>query len=93
MLLLSSRVTFRCLPLSLHTCTSDLVTPRTMLTKTELLKLRAIDVLTEKIERRITPVGDLLPTANVTTFEGETVPISNFYKNKPLLLVFLRASW
>ena len=64
-----------------------------MLTKIEHMKLRAIDVLTEKIERRIIPAGDLLPDASVTTFEGETVPISRFYQDKPLLLVFLRASW
>lgn len=64
-----------------------------MLTKTEHLKLRAVDVLTERIERRILPVGDILPDADVTTFGGQTLPIRSFYNDKPLLLVFLRASW
>ena len=64
-----------------------------MLTKQEHLKIRAVDVLTERIERRITPVGSLLPDADVTTFEGKTTSIRDYYQDKPLLLVFLRASW
>ena len=61
---------------------------------TEHLKQRAIEVLDEKIERRIIPCGDVLPSdINVTSFTGETFPISQLYKEKPLLLIFLRASW
>lgn len=64
-----------------------------MLTKTEHLKLRAIDVLNERIERRITPVGDQLPDVSVTTFGGETIRLNELYADKPLLIAFMRASW
>ncbi len=64
-----------------------------MISKTEHLKLRAVDVLNERIERRVTPVGDVLPDVTVTTFEGRQLPIRDFYRDKPLLLSFMRASW
>ena len=60
---------------------------------TEHMKQRAIEVLDEKIERRIIPCGDILPDVSVKSFEGETFPISKLYSEKPLLLIFLRASW
>ncbi|MEM8952925.1 MAG: peroxiredoxin-like family protein [Verrucomicrobiota bacterium] len=64
-----------------------------MLSKIEHLKIRAVDVLDERIERRITPVGDLMPNVSVTTFDGRQLPIGNFYQDNPLLLTFMRASW
>lgn len=64
-----------------------------MLSKTEHLKIRAVQVLDERIERKITPVGNPLPDATVTTFDGRELPIKNFYKEKPMLLAFMRASW
>ena len=64
-----------------------------MMSKTEHLKLRAVDVLNERIERRIIPAGDVLPDVTVTTFDARELPISNFYHEKPLLLAFMRASW
>ena len=67
---------------------------RTMTIPTvEHMKQRAIEVLDEKIERRIIPAGDVLPDVEVTTFAGDTKKISEFYQDKPLLLIFLRASW
>lgn len=64
-----------------------------MLPKTEHLKLRAVDILDERIERRVIPAGDILPTVVVKTFEGKELQISEFYHAKPLLLAFMRASW
>ena len=61
-----------------------------VLSKQEHLKLRALQVLDERIERKILPCGDKLPEAKVTTFEGKTFSISDMYKDKPLLLIFLR---
>lgn len=67
---------------------------RTMtISTTEHLKQRAIEVLDEKIERRIIPAGDVLPDVTVKSFDGTSFPISQLYKEKPLLLIFLRASW
>lgn len=64
------------------------------ISKDQHLKLRAVDILDQKIERRIYPAGEYLPDIDVTTFDGVTTKISDYYKNKkPLLLVFLRASW
>ena len=59
----------------------------------EHLKQRAIEVLDERIERRIIPAGNVLPDAEVTSFDGRSFPISELYQDKPLLLIFLRASW
>ena len=71
-----------------------LPTQRTMTISTvEHLKQRAIEVLDERIERRIIPAGDVLPDVTVKSFDGKTFPISQLYSEKPLLLVFLRASW
>ena len=67
--------------------------PLTMLTKNEHLKLRAIDVLDERIERRIMPVGELLPKVTIKTFAGDELPISDFHRDRPLLIAFMRASW
>ena len=64
-----------------------------MLTKTEHLKLRAIEVLNERIERTVIPVGEVLPEVDVQTFSGEVLPLKQFYTEKPLLLSFMRASW
>lgn len=64
-----------------------------MISRIEYLKLRAVDVLNERIERRITPVGEILPDVTVTTFDGRQDPISSFFREKPLLLSFMRASW
>ena len=64
-----------------------------MISMQEHLKLRAIDVLNERIERKITPVGELLPEQQVTTFGGDTFQIHDLIKDKPLLLCFMRASW
>ncbi|CAM3594270.1 peroxiredoxin-like family protein [Parendozoicomonas haliclonae] len=64
-----------------------------MLSKREHLKLRAVEILDEYIERQITPVGTLLPEATLTTFTGERVSVKNLYRQKPLLLAFMRASW
>ncbi len=64
-----------------------------MISRTEHLKLRAIDVLNERIERRITPAGNCLPDVTVRTFDGCALPISRFFRQKPLLLAFMRASW
>jgi len=64
-----------------------------MITKQEHLKLRAIEILNEKIERKITPVGEFLPSEEVTTFDNKKFNINELYKDKPLLLVFMRASW
>ena len=64
-----------------------------MITKQEYLKLKAVDILNEKIERKITSVGEILPEHSVTTFGGESFNIGELYKEKPLLLVFMRASW
>lgn len=64
-----------------------------MLSKTEHLKLRAIEVLNERIERKIIPVGNILPNVTVRTFDGRELQISEFYQTKPLLLAFMRASW
>ena len=64
-----------------------------MISKTEHLKLRAVEVLNNRIERKIAPVGDRLPEMMVKTFEGQELPISSFYSEKPLLLGFMRASW
>ena len=64
-----------------------------MISRTEHLKLRAVDILNERIERRITPAGAHLPDVTVKTFVGRTLSISSFYREKPLLLAFMRASW
>ncbi len=64
-----------------------------MITKNEHLKLRAVEVLNERIERKITPVGNVLPDVTVKTFDGRELAISEFYREKPLLLGFMRASW
>ncbi|MEM7147315.1 MAG: peroxiredoxin-like family protein [Verrucomicrobiota bacterium] len=64
-----------------------------MLSNIEHLKIRAVEVLDERIERKITPVGNPLPDATVTTFDGRQLPIKDFYKEKPMLLAFMRASW
>ena len=64
-----------------------------MLSLQEHLKLRAIEILNERIERRITPVGELLPNVEVTSFTGESYQIHDFIRDKPLLLCFMRASW
>jgi len=64
-----------------------------MISKNDHLKLRAVDVLNNRIERQIAPVGDRLPDATLTTFEGKSIAIRDFYKEKPLLLGFMRASW
>ena len=64
-----------------------------MISLQEHLKLRAIDILNERIERKIIPVGELLPDIQVTTFSGETFQIHDFLQEKPLLLCFMRASW
>lgn len=64
-----------------------------MIPKIEHLKLRAIDVLDNRIERRIIPVGDSLPDITVRTFAGDERPIRTFYRERPLLLGFMRASW
>lgn len=64
-----------------------------MLTKTEHLKLRAVVVLNERIERKIIPVGDCLPDDTLTTFDHRNIPVRDFYREKPLLLTFMRASW
>lgn len=64
-----------------------------MLTKQEHLKLRAVDVLDERIERQIIPVGEYLPDTTLLTFAGEKLPVKQFYSQKPLLLAFMRASW
>ncbi|MEM9479460.1 MAG: peroxiredoxin-like family protein [Verrucomicrobiota bacterium] len=64
-----------------------------MISKTEHLKLRAVDVLNNRIERRIVPVGDRLPDVTVQTFDGRELPISSYHSKKPLLLGFMRASW
>ncbi len=64
-----------------------------MISKTEHLKLRAIDILNERIERKITPVGSLLPNVEVETFDRQKLPLKELYREKPLLLAFMRASW
>ncbi|RXJ98976.1 hypothetical protein CRV02_12325 [Arcobacter sp. CECT 8989] len=64
-----------------------------MITKKEYLKLKAVDILNEKIERKITPIGELLPKHTVETFNGDSININLMYKDKPLLLIFMRASW
>ncbi|MEM0965336.1 MAG: peroxiredoxin-like family protein [Verrucomicrobiota bacterium] len=64
-----------------------------MITKTEHLKLRAIEVLNERIERKIIPVGEKLPAVTVKTFAGEDLLLKKFFSEKPLLLAFMRASW
>ena len=64
-----------------------------MISKIEHLKLRAVEVLDERIERKITPVGDLLPDVEVKSFAGKKFRISELYQEKPLLLSFMRASW
>ncbi|MEM9238103.1 MAG: redoxin domain-containing protein [Verrucomicrobiota bacterium] len=64
-----------------------------MISKTEHLKLRAIDVLNERIERRITPVGDPLPEVTLTTFDGREMPVGELFRDQPLLIAFMRASW
>lgn len=64
-----------------------------MISLQEHLKVRAIDVLNERIERKITPVGDVLPNQIVTTFSNETFQIHDIIQEKPLLLCFMRASW
>lgn len=64
-----------------------------MISLQEHLKLRAIDVLDERIERKIAPVGEILPNQKVTTFSGETLQIHDLITKKPLLLCFMRASW
>jgi hypothetical protein len=64
-----------------------------MITKVEYLKRRAVEILEERIERRIIPVGDVLPDIKLTTFQGQNVDISKFYSDKPLLLMFFGGSW
>ena len=64
-----------------------------MISLQEHLKLRAIEILNERIERKIIPVGELLPEVAVTSFAGESFQIQDFLKDKPLLLCFMRASW
>ena len=64
-----------------------------MIPKVEHLKLRAVEVLNNRIERNILPVGDRLPEVMVKTFDGRELLISSFYREKPLLLCFMRASW
>lgn len=64
-----------------------------MITKNEHLKLRAIDVLNERVERNIIPVGEVLPEQTVTNFDGSELQLKSLYKQKPLLLAFMRASW
>lgn len=49
-----------------------------MISKTEHLKLRAVDVLNNRIERSIVPVGDRLPDMTVKTFAGQELSISSF---------------
>lgn len=64
-----------------------------MISLQEHLKLRAVDVLDERIERKIAPVGEVIPNQKVTTFGGETFQIHDLIAEKPLLLCFMRASW
>ena len=64
-----------------------------MLTKNEHLKLCAVEILNERIERKIIPAGSYLPDVTVKTFDGQEHSISRFYATKLLLLAFMRASW
>ena len=64
-----------------------------MISLQEHLKIRAIDILDERIERKIMPLGESLPDQVVTTFSGKKYSILDLTKDKPLLLCFMRASW
>jgi len=64
-----------------------------MISFQEHLKLLAVEILDEHIERKITPAGELLPNQTVTTFGGDQFPIHHFLEKQPLLLCFMRASW
>ena len=64
-----------------------------MISKPEYLKLRAVEILNDRIERKITALGERLPDMMLSSFEGEKIPVSSLYQEKPLLLGFMRASW
>lgn len=63
-----------------------------MLTKQEHLKLRAVDVLDERIERQIISVGEYLPDTTLLTFAGEKLPAKQLYSQKSLQPYCLKGS-
>lgn len=64
-----------------------------MISLQEHLKLRAVDILDEKIERNILLTGELLPNIELKSFTGDTFEVHDLLQDKPLLLCFMRASW
>ncbi len=64
-----------------------------MISTTDYLRERAIDILTERAERRVVGLAEIVPNVTMTTFGGEKISIKELVSEKPLLLTFMRASW
>ncbi|MFI3246934.1 MAG: redoxin domain-containing protein [Ferrimonas sp.] len=64
-----------------------------MLNQTQYLKLQAVNILNERIEQQVLPLGGLLPPHPITTFAGDLCPVDEYHQHKPLLLAFMRGSW
>ncbi len=64
-----------------------------MISRNEYLKSLAIDVLDERVERAVIALGQIVPDANMTTFQGDQLSIQKLVKEESLMLAFMRASW
>lgn len=64
-----------------------------MISATDYLRERAIDILTERAERRVVGLAEIVPNVTMTTFAGEKISVKELVSEKPLLLTFMRASW
>lgn len=64
-----------------------------MISKTEHLRGRALEILTEWAERKVIAMGEIVPDVTLTTFHNRTLTVKQLVSGKPLLLTFMRASW
>ena len=64
-----------------------------MIRKNEYLKLKAIEILNEKIESQIITLGEVIPETKLKTFNGDVIKLSDRSQKNHVLLSFMRASW